>query len=91
MLDVRFTSKFKKDLARIEKQRKNPEKLYYVIDSLRQEKKLPDSSHDHSLSGNWSGYRECHIEPDWLLIYKINKSVLELILTRTGSHSELFG
>lgn len=91
MLDVRFTNKFKKDLTRIEKQGKNPEKLYIVIDSLRQEKKLPSSNHDHSLSGEWAGYRECHIEPDWLLIYKINNKVLELVLIRTGSHSELFG
>jgi len=84
ILDVRFTNKFKKDLARIEK-------LYLVIDCLRQEKKLPSSNHDHSLSGEWAGYRECHIEPDWLLIYKINDKVLELVLIRTGSHSELFG
>jgi len=91
MLDVRFTNRFKKDLAKLERQGKNPEKLYTVIDSLRQEIKLPEINHDHSLSGEWAGCRECHIEPDWLLIYKINNSVLELVLIRTGSHSELFG
>lgn len=91
MLDVRFTSRFKKDLVKIRKQGKNPEKLYNIIDILRHEDKLPAVNHDHSLSGDWSGFRECHIEPDWLLVYKVNNSILELILIRTGSHSEIFG
>lgn len=90
MLDVRFTGQFKKDLAKVEKQNKQVDKLYEVIDLLRQEKPLPDKNHDHPLIGEWSGCRECHIEPDWLLIYKINKNVLELRLIRTGSHSDLF-
>ena len=90
MLDVRFTGKFKKDLSKIEKQNKPVEKLYEIIDLLRQEKPLPPKNKDHNLSGEWSGCRECHIEPDWLLIYKIVNDVLELRLIRTGSHSDLF-
>lgn len=90
MLDVRFTSKFKKDLAKVEKQNKQVDKLYEVIDLLRQEKPLLSKNQDHPLVGEWSGCRECQIEPEWLLIYKIKHDVLELRLIRTGSHSDLF-
>ncbi|MBR5909213.1 MAG: type II toxin-antitoxin system YafQ family toxin [Schwartzia sp.] len=51
---------------------------------------LPEKYHDHKLAGNYKGYRECHIAPDWLLIYKTDRAKLILVLTRTGNHSELF-
>ena len=62
--------------------------LKFVIEMLLQEKPLPQKYHDHELTGNWRGFRECHIQPDWLLIYRINAG--KLYLTRTGTHSDLF-
>ncbi|OUP83998.1 addiction module toxin RelE [Lachnoclostridium sp. An169] len=61
-----------------------------VVELLSMGKPLPDKNHDHDLSGDWAGHRECHILPDWLLIYRIEDDVLVLTLTRTGSHSGLF-
>ena len=62
-----------------------------IIRKLARGEALPDKNKDHDLSGDWVGHRECHILPDWLLIYKIDESVLVLTLTRTGTHSDLFG
>ena len=62
-----------------------------IIRKLARGETLPDKNKDHDLSGDWVGHRECHILPDWLLIYKIDESVLVLTLTRTGTHSDLFG
>ncbi len=89
MLEIRATSRFKKDVKKLKKQGKEISKLGRIIDTLAAEEELPLSNHDHNLSGNHSGHRECHIEPDWLLIYKTDE--LYLILLRSGSHSELFG
>ena len=61
-----------------------------VVDTLRQGKKLDDKYHDHALTGNYQGFRECHIKPDWLLIYLIENDILTLTLVDTGSHSDLF-
>ena len=61
-----------------------------VIDMLANEQPLPEKYKDHALTGDWKGFRECHIQPDWLLIYEINNNELILYLTRTGSHSDLF-
>ena len=72
------------------KQGRNLAKLAEIITILMAENGLPDRNRDHQLSGEYSGRRECHIEPDWLLIYKINKDQGILYLIRTGSHSELF-
>lgn len=89
MLQKHYTSKFKKDYKKVSKQGKKLEKLNKIIENyLVLEKPLPVKFKDHSLSNNWQGYRECHIEPDWLLIYKIDDNGLQLV--RTGSHSELF-
>lgn len=66
------------------------EKLDYLIKALANGEILPESYKDHSLAGTWGKYRECHIQPDWLLIYHINKNVLVLTLSRTGTHSDLF-
>lgn len=90
MLDVYFSAQFKKDYRLAEKQGRNLELLFEVIDIIASEKPLDSKYKDHSLSGKYKGHRECHLQPDWLLIYKIDKSVLILSLTRIGSHSELF-
>ena len=62
-----------------------------IIAKLALGEPLDESNHDHPLSGNWARHRECHILPDWLLIYRIEEDVLVLVLSRTGSHSDLFG
>ena len=88
--EVRFTSQFKKDLKLAKRQSKNLEKLFEVINILANGGKLDPGYHDHDLTGKYRGTRECHIEPDWLLIYEIQGNVLVLMLYRLGSHSELF-
>ena len=88
MLDVRYSSSFKKDFKACIKRGYKMELLQTAIDTLRIPEALPEKNKDHSLSGNYSGYRECHIEPDWLLIYRQTSG--ELQLYRTGTHSDLF-
>jgi mRNA interferase YafQ len=92
MLELELTTQFKRDLKKMRKQQKNKNQLDSVIEQLQQEQLLPFKYKDHNLTGNWHGYRECHITPDWLLIYKVVKGdCLHLLrLARTGSHSELF-
>ncbi len=87
---IERTSQFKRDFKLAEKQGLNMESLAKVIQILADGGLLPREYRDHELSGNYHGYRECHIEPDWLLIYKISRDVLILSLVRTGSHSRLF-
>jgi mRNA interferase YafQ len=87
-LNILYTTQFKRDYKRIKKQNKNLLKLKEVIENLVSGKKLDDKYRDHQLTGRWSGHRDCHIEPDWLLIYMIKGD--DLHLERTGSHSELF-
>jgi mRNA interferase YafQ len=82
------TSQFKKDIRSQLKRGKDLQKLKDIIDLLIVGKPLPPKNRDHPLTGNWSGWRDCHLEPDWLLIYKVSPE--ELILGRTGTHSELF-
>ncbi len=89
MFDVFLTSRFKRDLKRAVKRRKNIDELERIIDLLQSATPLPDKNDDHQLTGEWLGHRECHIGPNWLLIYKTTET--ELILTRTGTHSDLFG
>ncbi len=89
MLHVRPTSQFKKDFKRAIRQRKDHKKLQWVLEKLAIPEPLPLEYKDHKLKGNWRDFRECHIEPDWLLIYTI--SDFELRPTRLGTHSELFG
>ena len=88
--ELDFTSKFKKDIKLLKKQGKKIEKLYEIINILAYGEELDAKYRDHNLIGNYKGYRECHIEPDWLLIYKVMENILILTLSRTGSHSELF-
>lgn len=90
MLDIQYEKSFKKDYKRMLKRGCNPQNLQDVLSFLVNQQPLPEKYRDHNLSGNYTGYRECHIEPDWLLIYKIFNDKLVLILTRTGSHSDLF-
>lgn len=90
MLDVRYSAKFKKDYKTIIKRGYNPQLLQDVLSILCSEEPLPPKYKDHKLSGNYTGHRECHITPDWLLIYKIEQNILTLSLTRTGTHSDLF-
>ena len=80
----------KKDLKRMRKRGKNISELTTVLEILSTGQKLPEHYRDHQLSGNKADFRECHIEPDWLLIYKIESKLLELFLLRTGSHSDLY-
>lgn len=90
MYDIVFTSKMKKDVKLMKKRNKNLSLLVDVLDKLSRGEELPSKNKDHQLSGSWQGFRECHIEPDWLLIYRIDDSELILFATSTGSHSDLF-
>ena len=90
MLKVRFSSKFKKDFKTIVKRGYDVALFEKVRDMLRAQETLPEEYHDYALKGNYIGHRECHITPDWLLIYKIEQDILTLSLTRTGTHSDLF-
>jgi len=86
-----YTGQFKKDLRRVEKSgNKNIEKLKTVIRLLIAEDPLPARCGDHPLSGNFKGRRECHIAPDWLLVYKPLRQSNEIVFERTGSHADLF-
>ena len=89
--EVKFTNQFKKDLKLAKKQGKNLDKMYAVIEKIANGESLEEKFRDHNLTGNYSGCRECHIEPDWLLIYELINDVLVLVLNRCGSHSDLFG
>ena len=89
MLDIRYSTKFKKDYKTIMKRGYNPKLLETVLNLLCTKQALPPKYRDHPLSGNYEGHRECHITPDWLLIYKQEKG--ELYLYRTGTHADLFG
>ena len=91
MMELRFTTKFKKDYKRIKRQGKDLSKLESALGALVCGEALPETMHDHSLGGTYRGHRECHIEPDWPLIYRIDEGELILTATRTGSHSELLG
>ena len=91
MMKIKFHSLFKKDLKRVRKRGYNIKLLDAVVQKLANEERLPAKNKDHALSGDYKGYRECHITPDWLLIYTKKDSELILLLTRTGTHSDLFG
>lgn len=90
MLEIRRSTQFKKDLKKIIKQKKPLELLEDIVKQLQHLQPLPQKQRDHDLTGDWNGYRECHITPDWLLIYKTDQQVQLLRLMRTGSHSDLF-
>jgi mRNA interferase YafQ len=87
-MNLSQTSQFKKDIKKLGKRGKDIDKIKTVIELLLSGSPLPLKYRDHSLSGTWAGHRDCHIEPDWILIYRISQD--ELRLERTGSHSDLF-
>jgi len=90
MLNIVPSNQFKKDLKLAKKRGLDLGLLTSVIDTLASQKPLDVKYHDHNLSGNYRSFRECHIEPDWLLVYRYDNDVLVLTLSRTGTHSDLF-
>ena len=90
MLVIKPTSRFKKELKRAVKRGLDVELLKSIVVQLAEQKPLPQENRDHELKGKYKGFRECHIQSDRLLIYKVNESVLVLSLERTGIHSDLF-
>jgi mRNA interferase YafQ len=90
MLDFYFQKPFKKQLKLMQRQGRNLSKLREVIDMIIMEEPLPPKNCDHPLHGKWEGSRDCHIEGDWVLIYKLNHEAHAVVFQRTGSHSDLF-
>lgn len=90
MYKVIPTSRFKKDLKAVKKRGYNLSLLEAVVEKLKNGETLPAANRDHDLHGNFEGFRECHITPDWLLVYAKKDDVLVLSLSRTGTHSDLF-
>ena len=88
---VKTTTQFKNDFKLAKKRGLKMELLREVITVLAMGETLPEKNKDHALTGNWIGHRECHILPNWLLVYRLEDEVLVLMLTRTGTHSDLFG
>lgn len=89
--DIVWTTQFKKDYKLALKRHLNIDLLDDIIRALSRGETLPEKNKDHALSGDWVGHRECHIQPYWLLVYRIEDDVLVLTLARTGTHSDLFG
>ena len=90
MLELIMTNQFKKDLKRVKKRGKDLSLLKEVLQLLREEQILEEKYRDHALTGDYIGFRECHVQPDWLFVYAIRKEELILTAARTGSHSDLF-
>ena len=90
MLNIVASNQFKKDLKLATKRGLEIEKLREVVNTLARKENLDSKFRDHGLTGYYRGFRECHIEPDWLLVYRTNEEELELFLFRTGSHADLF-
>jgi len=87
-LTIRRTTQFKRDIKRLLRSGKDIEKLLSIVEELAEGRKLPPEYHEHALSGKYKNKHDCHIEPDWILIYAIEDD--ELVLYRTGSHPQLF-
>jgi mRNA interferase YafQ len=88
--DIVWTSQFKRDYKLAMKRNMDMSLIDDCIRRLAAREELPPQFRDHDLSGNWVGHRECHVQPDWLLVYRIEDNDLILVLSRTGSHSDLF-
>ena len=88
-LELRTTTAFERELRRVNKQGKDLDKLETIVNTLQAQEKLPARCRPHPLRGIWAGHWDCHVEPDWLLLYRVTNEAL--ILVRTGSHAELFG
>ena len=87
---IKFTTAYKKSYKRAKKRGLNRKLLDDVVDELRQGRKLDAKYRDHALHGNWEGFRECHIQPDWLLVYLVENDILTLTLVETGTHADIF-
>lgn len=90
MLELVTTGQFRKDYKRMKKRGCDMELLERIIDTLLAEQPLPERCRDHGLTGNYTGFRECHVLPDWLLVYAVDKGKLILTASRTGTHADLF-
>lgn len=90
MLEIVLSNRFKRDLKRAVRRGRDAALLENVVNALAERRPLPESARDHALTGDWAGYRECHILPDWLLIYRVRENDLILLLMRTGTHADLF-
>ena len=90
MLDVVLSNRFKRDLKLAAKRGYDLNLLDEIVEKLANREPLPEKNRDHGLTGDYIGFRECHIQPDWLLVYRIDEEELFLFLSRTGSHSDLF-
>ncbi len=90
MLNVVLSNRFKKDLKQIEKRGYDLSRLEDVVNKLARREKLDTQYRDHALTGNYREFRECHVKPDWLLVYRVDDNDLLLFLFRTGTHSDLF-
>ena len=90
--ELRMTSSFKRDVKRYKKRNKDIEKLYDVVEKIINDEKLDEKYRDHALvnSREYKNARECHIEPDWLLVYRFEDGMMVLLLLKTGTHSDLF-
>lgn len=90
MLNLKTTTQFRRDYKLMKKRGYDMNLLENVLETLLQKKPLAEKHRDHALVGSYSGFRECHILPDWLLIYRIDSEILLLVASRTGTHSDLF-
>lgn len=90
MLEIVMSNQFKRDLKLIAKRGYNLDLLDEVVNKLANREELPIKNRDHGLTGKYAGFRECHIQPDWLLVYRMEEQELILFLSRTGTHSDLF-
>ena len=91
MLDIVLSNQFRKDLKQIARRGYDISLLENVVNILASSGQLEERYRDHALTGDYAGFRECHVRPDWLLIYRIFEGELHLVLSRTGTHSDLFG
>ncbi len=91
MYQIEFTNEMKRNVKLMRKRGKDISKLTDILNKLANAETLPQSNNDHQLTGNLKDFRECHIEPDWLLMYQIHDDILVLTATATGTHSDLFG
>lgn len=91
MYQIEFTNEMKRNVKLMRKRGKNLSKLTEVLDILANGQPLPSKNKDHQLTGSLKEFRECHIEPDWLLVYQIRDDILILTATATGTHADLFG
>ena len=91
MYKIEFTTRMKRNVKQMEKRGKNMTKLLDVLKLLEEGNSLPANYRDHALAGKLKGFRECHIEPDWLLMYIVHENVLVIAATATGSHADMLG